>query len=72
VGSQANVEGKATPEQDVKARAAGNEFAIRFPTFERTVENAQIMVEYMREQSLDATRVDNYVAAYKLWWKTEN
>jgi len=58
-------EGKATPEQDVKARAAGNEFAIRFPTFERTVENAQIMVEHMREHSLDATRVDNYVAAYK-------
>jgi hypothetical protein len=58
-------QGKVTPDEDAKARAAGNEFAIRFPTFERTVENAQIMVEYMRDHDLDATELASYITAFQ-------
>lgn len=58
-------EGKATPEEDEKARAAGDHFATRFPQFDRNLENAQAMVSYMQAHDLDATKVESYVSAYK-------
>ncbi len=58
-------EGKATPEENEKARIAGDTFAMRTPKFARTIESAQIMVEYMQQNDLDATKVESYVIAYK-------
>ena len=58
-------EGKATPDENEKCRIAGDAFATRTPQFARTMENAQIMVEYMQQNDLDATRVESYVCAYK-------
>jgi hypothetical protein len=58
-------EGKATPDENEKCRLAGDAFATRTPQFARTMENAQIMVEYMQQNDLDATRVESYVIAYK-------
>jgi len=57
--------GRATPEETEKARAAGDEFATRFPTFARTVENAQAMVRFLEENDLDGTRVSSYVTAFR-------
>ncbi len=56
--------GGATAEESEKARAAGNEFATRFPTFARTVENAQAMVRFLEENDLDGTQVSSYVKAF--------
>lgn len=56
--------GGATPEESEKARAAGNEFVTRFPTFARTVENAQAMVRFLEENDLDGTQVSSYVKAF--------
>jgi hypothetical protein len=58
-------EGKATPEENEKSRIAGDAFAIRHPRFERTIENATLMVEYMRDHDLDATESSSYVTAYR-------
>jgi hypothetical protein len=57
-------EGKATHEEDAKARAAGDAFAQRHPTFARTIESAEIMVEYMRQNDLNATEVSSYTKAF--------
>src|SRR5258708_4682371 len=46
-----------TTEETEKARIAGDQFATRFPSFERSLPNAELMVAYMKEHDLDATRV---------------
>jgi hypothetical protein len=58
--------GKATPEEDEKARIAGDAFAIRTPQFARTVENATLMIEHMQRNDLDATQVSSYVTAFRV------
>lgn len=57
--------GGATPEETEKARAAGDEFATRFPAFARTVENAQAMVRFLEENDLDGTQLSSYVTAFR-------
>jgi uncharacterized tellurite resistance protein B-like protein len=57
--------GKATPEEDEKARAAGDQFAIRHPQFARTIENATLMIEYMQAHDLDATDISSYTTAFR-------
>jgi hypothetical protein len=57
--------GNATEEEDAAARAAGTEFTRRFPQFERTMPNAQAMAQYMKDNSLDGTRVDSYITAFR-------
>jgi len=54
-----------TKEETEKARIAGDRFATRFPSFERSLPNAEVMVTYMRDHDLDATKVESYVGAYK-------
>src|SRR5258708_31136067 len=49
--------GGATHDEDSAARIAGNQFATRCPQFERSVENAQAIVEWMQSHDLDATQV---------------
>jgi len=56
--------GEVSPEEDAKARAAGDAFAKRHPTFERTTPNAMLMIEYMKSHDLDATEVFSYVKAF--------
>jgi hypothetical protein len=57
--------GHATKEEGEKSRNAGDQFAIRHPQFERTIENAMLMVEYMKSQDLDATKVQSYETAFR-------
>jgi len=57
--------GGATPEEDSAARIAGNQFATRCPQFERTIENAQVIVEWMQAHDLDGTKVESYVTAFQ-------
>ena len=57
--------GKATPDENARARAAGDAFAVRFPQFERSLANAQTMISYMEQHDLDATRVESYVTAFR-------
>jgi len=56
--------GGATPEEDSAARIAGNQFATRCLQFERTIENAQAIVEWMQAHDLDGTKVESYVSAF--------
>ncbi len=58
-------EGRVSPEQDENARAAGDAFAIRHPTFARTIENAMLMVEHMKSRGLDATEISSYTTAFR-------
>jgi len=58
-------EGRATPDENEKCRLAGDTFATRTPQFARTMENAQIMVEYMQAHDLDATKIESYTAAFR-------
>ncbi len=57
--------GRATPEETEKARAAGDAFATRHPTFARTVENAQEMVRFLEENDLDGTKIESYSTAFR-------
>ena len=57
--------GGATPEEDSAARIAGNQFATRCQQFERSVENAQVIVEWMQAHDLDGTKVESYVTAFQ-------
>jgi len=57
--------GRATPEETEKARAAGDAFATRHPTFDRTVENAQEMVRFLEENDLDGTKIESYSSAFR-------
>src|SRR6266404_7399262 len=52
-------------EETEMARIAGDHFATRFPQFERSLPNAELMVAYMREHDLDATQIQNYVTAFR-------
>jgi len=54
-----------TNEDTEKARIAGDQFATRFPQFERSLPNAELMVAYMRDNDLDATKTESYVTAYR-------
>jgi len=54
-----------TDEQAEKARIAGDQFAMRFPHFERSLANAELMVAYLRDHDLDATKIESYVSAYR-------
>ncbi len=56
--------GGITPDEDSAARIAGNQFANRCLQFERTIENAQAIVEWMQAHELDATKVESYVSAF--------
>lgn len=58
-------EGKATPEESERARIAGDTFAMRNPTFARTIENATLMVEHMKSRGLDATEISSYTTAFR-------
>lgn len=53
-----------TPEEAEAARSAGATFAERFPTFERTKENALKICHYMADQDLDPKQVSSYVTAF--------
>jgi hypothetical protein len=53
-----------TKEQSRCAEEAGAEFASRFPTFERTIDNAHAIVRFMEEHDLDATEVSSYIKAF--------
>lgn len=57
--------GHSTAEEDELAYRAGNEFALRTPTFPRTNEAAILVANYMKENLMDATRVDSYVKAFR-------
>jgi hypothetical protein len=57
-------EGKATPDENERARIAGDAFATRTPQFARTLEAAQIMARYMEQHDLDATKIESYSAAF--------
>src|SRR6266478_10070342 len=57
--------GGATPEEDSAARIAGNQFATRCLQFERTIVNAQAIVEWMQAHDLDGTKVESYVTAFQ-------
>ena len=57
--------GEASGEETEKARIAGDQFATRFPQFERSLPNAELMVAYMRDHDLDATKIESYVIAYR-------
>jgi len=54
-----------TEEQSSRAQEAGAEFARRFPTFEKTLENAHAIVQFMEDKDLDATEVASYITAYR-------
>jgi uncharacterized tellurite resistance protein B-like protein len=54
-----------TREETEKARIAGDQFATRFPQFERSLQNAELMVVYMREHDLDATQIQSYISAFR-------
>jgi hypothetical protein len=58
-------EGRATAEEDEKARIAGDAFATRTPQFARTIENATLMIEHMKARDWDATKIESYVAAFR-------
>lgn len=53
-----------TPEEAEAARSAGATFAERFPTFERTEENALQICHYMADHDLDPKQVSSYVTAF--------
>lgn len=57
--------GRATPEDAEKARTAGDQFATRFPQFERSVSNAKKMIEYMETHDLDGTQLSSYISAFR-------
>ena len=54
-----------TEEQSRRAQEAGAEFASRFPTFEKTLENAHAIVQFMEEKDLDPTEIASYITAYR-------
>ncbi len=54
-----------TKEETEKARIAGDQFATRFPQFDRTLANAQAMVTYMENHDLDATKIESYITAFR-------
>jgi len=54
-----------TKDQGRRAQEAGAEFARRFPAFERTIDNAHAITQFMEDNDLDATEVSSYVAAYR-------
>jgi hypothetical protein len=56
--------GKAAPEKTEKARTVGDQFATRFPQFERSLSNAEKMVEYMESHDLDGTQLPGYITAF--------
>jgi hypothetical protein len=56
--------GEVTEEEDRKAREAGAEFAVRYPQFQRTMANAQAMVQFMEENELEATKIESYISAF--------
>jgi len=58
-------EGRATPEEDERARIAGDTFATRTPQFARTMENATLMVEHMKLRDFDATEMSSYFTAFR-------
>ena len=49
-----------TPEEAEEARSAGATFAERFPTFERTEENALKICHYMAEHDLDPKQISAF------------
>ena len=57
--------GEATEEESQAAIDAGDRFAQRYAQFIRTVPNAQPIVTFMRENNLDATKVESYVEAFE-------
>ncbi len=57
--------GQATEGEDRLARIAGDQFATRFPQFDRTLDNAQAMVTYMESHDLDATKIESYITAFR-------
>jgi len=54
-----------TKDQGRRAQEAGAEFARRFPTFEKTLENAHAIVQFMEEKDLDPTEIASYITAYR-------
>jgi len=56
--------GNATKDEDEKSRIAGDQFAMRHPQFARTIENATLMIEHMKERDLDATKIESYAVAF--------
>ena len=59
-------DGQATEQESEKAYAAGDRFALSYSQFIRSQSNCLAIAGYMRENNFDATRVESYVAAFKL------
>lgn len=57
--------GHATPEEDEAARIAAEHFTKKFPQFERTIENVNRILQYMRERNYDGTDESSYVRAFR-------
>jgi len=58
-------DGKATEEENQKAFAAGDRFALTYSQFVRSESNAKAITSYMEQNNLDATQVRSYIEAFE-------
>jgi hypothetical protein len=56
--------GQATEDETERARVAADTFATRTPQFSRTLKDAEIMAQFMKDHELDGTLVQSYTTAF--------